>query len=502
MRTFFQPVPVGGWNQSVPLDLMPATDAERMVNFIPREKHLEMRSGSLELTTSALATAVQTLAVHREEDGTETLVAASNGNIYTVNTSTGATTSKGSGYTNNKWQTVNFNNLLLFVNGADAPLQFDGTTLGAFASPVSGATGTDLNGVTVFKGRAYYWENNASKFWYAAAGSYGGALASFPLEYTTKKGGYVVECLSWTRDSGDGVDDLFVILLSTGEVLVYEGSDPASGYDWSLVGSFTLGKPIAVRGSTNLASDRIIITEDGIVNLSTALQVARASEKGNVGSKIVPAAKEATSRWKANYGWEIFYHDKQSLLIANIPRNATTYEQYCMNTNTGAWTKFNGWDGITFAEIGGELYMGGSDGHIRQCFTGTSDDGVAIRNTLVPAFTMMEMPDRKKKLCFVTLTTNFVNKNKIGIGGLADFEPRAFGNAAVADNQTGNAAEWDTSGWDEDFWGETSSTTINQHIIPVTAYGYAVSIKINMISSVQTANIYSLKYKYQTMRTI
>ena len=377
MRTKFLSVPNGGWNASQALDMMAPNDAVRMINLIPRKTHIEPRKGTQELTTSALPDIVETLAKHRAGDGTQTLLAGANDNIYTVNTTTGATASVGSGFKDNRWQTVNFNDLLLFVNGADAPQQYDGTTLGTYTATITGPTATDLTGVVVFKGRCIYWENNKASFWYAGAGSYGGACTEFPLDLVTKKGGYVVECCTWSRDSGEGLDDLFVVLMSTGETLVYQGSDPGSAFDWQLIGSFELGEPLGVRGSIKYASDRIVLTRDGFVNLSTALQVGRVTDEGNISSKIVDAAKKAAERWGDNYGWEITYFDRESLLIVNIPRYVSTStptnsysEQYCMNTNTGAWTRFTGWDAITFQEVNGKLYMGCYDGHVREVFTG------------------------------------------------------------------------------------------------------------------------------------
>ncbi len=505
MRTQYISVPTGGWNASQALDLMPYNDAERLVNFIPREKYLELRKGSEELTSSALATQVETLANHRANDGTETLVCAANGNIYTVNTTTGATTSKGSGYSNNRWQTVNFNDYLLFVNGEDAPQQFDGTTLGNYASAITGATPADLVGVVVFKGRCIYWENNASKFWYAGAGSYGGAVTSFPLDLVTKKGGYVVECCTWSRDSGDGADDLFVVIMSTGETLVYTGSDPGS--DFVLIGSFELGSPLAVRGSVQFASDRIILTNDGFVNLSTALQVGRVTDKGNASSKIINAVKDATNKWGNLYGWEATYYDKESLLIINVPRyiNASTpslsqSEQYCMNTNTGAWTKFRFWDAITFQEHEGDLYMGCYDGHVRKVFTGGTDDGSAIKGVCIPAFNMMGSPDRKKQLTFCSITTNHDSKESFGVGGLSDFQPEAFGTATIPSPTA--VAQWGQFKWDTVKWpNETLETPATYHY-PVSGFGSALSTKINMLSNIEGVKIYSIKFKYKLGRSI
>lgn len=506
MRTQYLPVPVGGWNASVPLDLMQPTDAVQLINFIPRESTIEFRKGTQELTSSALATSVETLATHRQEDGTETLVAFADGKSYTINTSTGAATQKNSGYKNNRWQTVNFNDLLLCVNGADAPQQFDGTTFGNYSAAVSGATPEDLNGVVVFKGRCIYWENNSASFWYAAAGAYGGALTEFPLSLVTRQGGYVVECFSWTRDSGDGMDDLFVVIMSTGETLVYQGSDPGNASDWTLIGSFALGAPLAIRGSCNLGGDRVILTKDGFINLSTALQVGRMSENGNVSTKIMEAAKESAKRYGSLYGWEIFYHDSESLLMVNVPvEDGERWRQYCMNTNTGAWTQFKDINCVTFTEINGVLYGGCPDGHIRQIFTGASDDSVPIEFIMVPAFNSFGMPDRMKTLTFCTVQTNFVAKENIGLAGLADLETRAFGNAAVPDLTVGTLAEWDTATWDEVYWGDSDEIDNREKFIydiPVSSHGYSLSVKIKIQSNIQTANIFTLRLKYKLGRSI
>lgn len=506
MRTFFQPVPIGGWNASMAYELMQPTDAVTMINWIPKEESLRMRSGSQELLASPLGTSVDTMSTFRSNTGTEELICASDGNVYTVDIDAGTTTSVGSGYSNNRWQTVMFNNLLLMVNGEDEPQQYNGTTLANYTSALTGVTKEDVVGVCVFKGRCYYWTVDAKSFWYAGAGAYGGACTEFPIENTTQKGGYITECCTWTRDSGDGVDDLFVVLMSTGETLVYQGAD---GSSFSLIGKFTLGKPLSIRGSTNLASDRIILTKDGFVNLSTALQVGRASEKGNVSSRIINAAKDAAVKFGHLYGWEIFYHDKESLLMVNIPRyinsadeSQNQYQQYCMNTNTGAWTRFNGWQSVTYAEVNDELYMGCSDGHIRKCFTGTNDDGVAITYTLIPAFTMCDIPTHKKQLTCVTLFTNYVSKHNIGVAGLSDFEQRAFGSAGIPNSAIGAQGEWGVSSWGEAYWSTVTSATIQEYNKYVRAKGFSVSCKINIQSEVQTANLYSIRYKYKLARSI
>jgi hypothetical protein len=221
----------------------------------------------------------------------------------------------------------------------------------------------------------------------------------------------------------------------------------------------------------------------------------------------VDAVKEATNRWGVNYGWEVNYYDRESLLIVNIPRyvNNTTAtlsysEQYCMNTNTGAWCRFRDWDAITFQEHEGNLYMGCYDGHIRKVFTGGTDDDNAIKGVCIPSFNMMGSPDRNKQLTVCTITTNHDNKESFGVGGLADFQPEAFGTASAPDK--GVPPLWDVPDWDTEEWASEVLETPANYDFSVSNYGYALSTKINMFSNVETIKIFSIRFKYKLGRSI
>lgn len=64
MPTASIPAPVGGWNASDSLDAMPATDAVKLVNWIPRAGFVQTRRGRA-THVSGLGGSVETLAVYR-----------------------------------------------------------------------------------------------------------------------------------------------------------------------------------------------------------------------------------------------------------------------------------------------------------------------------------------------------------------------------------------------------------------------------------------------------
>ena len=111
------PAPIGGWNASDALDKMPATDAVKLVNWIPRAGYVQARNGNA-LHCESLGGTVETLATYRGTGG-EVMIAGANGELWNV---TGGTASSlDDGFTSDYWLVTNHSNRLIFTNGADAP---------------------------------------------------------------------------------------------------------------------------------------------------------------------------------------------------------------------------------------------------------------------------------------------------------------------------------------------------------------------------------------------
>lgn len=513
---FSIPAPIGGWNSRDALDLMPPTDAISLINLIPRETSVETRKGTDEIIGTGYDV-FETLLTYNGSGGNQLLAigeatASGSSNLYLIDPVAKTATSKGAMQATvltgqNRWQYININDKLVMVSdGVITPFQYDGTTLASIGtfSGASGAIQKSFTGVVGFKGRAYYWAEGANSFWHAAAGAYTGALTEFAIDFVTQRGGGIKEIVTWTRDSGDGMDDWFVVLMNTGETLVYNGTDPAS--DFTLQGVFQLGEPLSIRGSCKLASDRIVITRDGYINLSNSLQTARLQEAGHVGSKIVNRVKELIDLYSDNYGWEIKFFPSQSLLMVNVPIDivtpSPTYEQHVMNTNTGKWCSFTGWNAVTFTEYENEVYYCTSEGAIYKAFTGVSDNDAFIYNECVPAFNSFQMPTSKKQLTVCTVISDFYAPKYIAVDGHSEFNI----NASLPLNypNESNGELWNVPDWDEPFWddGVTGAGKITSHVFPVSAFGYSVTVKIRHATKKQTVKYYSFKLKFKKARTI
>ncbi|MFK8013122.1 MAG: hypothetical protein AB8B80_13865 [Marinicellaceae bacterium] len=485
------PIPILGWNARDSYDQMDPRFAVRLSNAIPDDTTLTTRKGYTELTTG-LGDSVETLATYVGESGTDALLAFADGKIYDINTSTGTATNKKTHNNNDRFKTLNINNLLVMVNGENTPATYDGTTV-ADLTITGHSTPASLNGVMSFKSRAYYWTENESSFWYAGAGAHTGALTEFGVDYVASKGGGITEIFTWTRDGGDGMDDLFVIMMNTGEVLVYQGSDPAS--DFSLIGKYTLGQPLSINGSCNLGSDRVIITRDGYVNLSTSLSQARLNDN-NVGKNIINAVKSKIKQHASNYGWSIQYLPSESLLLVNVPLSSTKVQQHVMNTNTGAWCRFDNINSISWIEHSNQAYFGTNDGKIMKAFNSYADDGSPIQVKIVPAFNPMGDRTREKTLTMCTILTNHSYPKFISIDAHKDFNISSSGSLPLPPESAG--ALWDVADWDTVEWGEENDIElegVNAHKYPLIQYGYYLTIKIRHQSKLQRVKYYSIKLK-------
>ena len=112
------------------------------------------------------------------------------------------------------------------------PRHFNGTS---WATPsISGVTGSTIVNVTAHKTRLFFVLINSLKFGYLPVASVAGTVATFDLASIAQKGGSLQAIGTWTRDGGDGSDDLAVFLTSEGEAIVYAGTNPGSADAWNL----------------------------------------------------------------------------------------------------------------------------------------------------------------------------------------------------------------------------------------------------------------------------
>lgn len=378
-RDYHTPSPTGGWNTRDDIADMPITDAPILKNWFPGSSRTKVRNGCEEFAVSLLAD-VETLMTYDGGTGEE-FFAAADDNIYDI-TAGGSATGDivVSALANARWQYTNIGNqagrFLIAVNGADAPLKYDGSTWST--TTITESDPTDFVDVNLFKRRLFFTIKDTLKFAYLDVEAIAGSAAEFDLAPVFELGGYLMAMQTWTRDGGNGLDDLAVFYTSQGEIAVYQGSDPSDANDWAQVGVFKVGKPLGRRCMEPMGGDIILLSEDGFEPVSTAIIKGRLTSKTAISRKIQPTVEASARLYGDNFGWQGILYPRGSMLIFNVPFiEGELAEQYVANSLTGAWCQFTGWNANCFGIFNGALYFGGA-GKVFKADVGHSDNGMNI----------------------------------------------------------------------------------------------------------------------------
>lgn len=345
-------------------------------------------------------------------------------------------------------------NYLRFVNGVDLSRIFDGAdwhTDGDGAPyDITGVDSRDLVHINVHKSRMWFIEDGSLKAWYLATNAIGGAATLFDLRGVARRGGYLVAMGTWTIDAGYGVDDLAVWVTNNGEVIVYRGTDPSSASTWALVGIFDIGAPIGRRCMYKFAGDLLIITQDGVLPMSAALQSSRTNPRVAITDKIQPTVAQSVASYGSNFGWQLITNAQANQLYLNVPvLERASQQQYVMNTVTKAWSQFTGWDANCWEIYQDEVYFGGY-GFVGKAWDSYTDAGEAINVSGLQAFNYLGKPGIQKRATMFQPIL-YTNGSPSIFGGVnVDFDTTE--NATAVAVQTSLYGLWDTATWDSGLW--------------------------------------------------
>jgi len=274
-------------------------------------------------------------------------------------------------------------------------------------------------------------------------------------------------------DSGDGLDDLFVLWSSKGEVLIYSGTNP--GTDYAIVGRYTTGSPIGNRPLFPIGGDLAMISEDGVLALSTVMRYDRLTTKEKaLSSRVVDEYLAMVKRYSDEFGWQLITLPKASMALLNIPGagEAGAAVQFAYNVSTKAWARFTGWDAACWELFEGEIYFGTPGGSVCKAESSGTDNGTSIVARCLPAFSHMGTPGRTKhvKLIQPMLSTD-LSDYSLGLACVVNFDiPGALG---VGSPATAGIFTWDVSVWDgPDVWG---GDAVYDGWESATGIGYVIS---------------------------
>ncbi len=482
------PVATGGLNTVSPLAAMPMEDAVIMNNIIPDVDKVVTRGGYEQVITGYTAD-VESLFEYRSA-ATAKLISVAGGTFY-EGIDTAGLTQIGTGFSNSRWNGDMMNNHLLLFNGVDTPQKYDGTTLSNNVFTGTGLTPSNLEGMAVYKSFLMTWTGEECGFWYGGVSAISGPLTYFPLEFVAKHGGKVINIASWSSDGRYDVEQRLVIFMSTGETIVYQGTDPATATDWRIVGTFHMSQPLSQKAIINWGGDLLVLNEHDVTSFQEVTVSGQDSPEGT--TKLTGAIKEAVNKYGSNYGWELLHYSFGNWLIINIPvATNETYEQLVFNTKIGTSTgcRFTGMNARCFAVVNNKLYFGG-DQIVYQADKGFSDDGNNIEVELRTAWNNFNTPLRKDP-----------NFYRLTYASAAQFEPENaldydFVDSILQDAEIvtcGSGVQWDSVLWDTTLW--SPALTIRNLEFDTNGDGTYLSFHLRFQLRGQAVNLYSILYSY------
>lgn len=389
------PAPTGGWDTESPLSKMPLKNAVILDNWIPRSAKCELRRGHIDQITG-MASPVEELIVWSGAASGDKLFACSGANIYDVTAHGSLGAPVHTLATSPHWESTNFANdaggFAICANGFDTPIAYNGSafvnlTITGTSGPITLNPAT-LRGPMTHKRRLWFIQKNSLRVWFLDTNAIQGAARLLDLGPLFDAGGYIQAQGTWSLDNGAGMDDVAVFITSEGQVAVYQGLDPTDANQWSLVGVYSIAKPVSAKCLLKWGADLVVITQDGIVPLSQALQKNRdEARKTAITAKVASAFSNAAASYGGNYGWDaVTYSGRGALAIINVPTAAlSTAVQYVQSIESGSWCRFTGLNAICWATANDMIYFGAATGVFRWDI-GASDNGATITGDVKSAF--------------------------------------------------------------------------------------------------------------------
>lgn len=449
------PAPTGGWNARDGLDGMKPTDAIVLDNWYPDETVCRVRKGFDDHVTG-FGNKIESLMSWRGLSSSK-LIAAAGTSLYDATSAGAVGAAVVTSTVNARWQHVMYStsaaNYLVLANGGVAPYHYDGTTWTQPSLTGSGLTNANLIGVHAHKQRLWFIEKDKLYAWYLPVDSIAGTLTKLDLGPHTIRGGYLMAMGTLTFDGGAGVDDAAVFVTSEGEVIIFQGTDPADTSAWQMVGRYEIGAPIGRRCLLKWGGDLIVITDDGFLPMSRYIIGARTDvESIALSSKISHAVQEAVEDYRSYFGWQPIFYPKGNMLLFNIPEstNGNSAMQFIMNPTSGAWARYTNMEANCWEIHDDALYFGGAT-IVYQADTGLSDNGADVPAVAKPAFNFFGSRGVRKKFNMIRPIFLIEGAVDIAIRINVDFEDENPSGSSTFTADSGSA--WDADDWDDAVWG-------------------------------------------------
>lgn len=387
------------------------------------------------------------------------------------------------------------------LTSASGAATANGASAAGSTVAITGVTTSTLNQVWLYKSRLFFVEENSQSVWYLPVASIGGAAVEIPLGPIFRKGGEVLFGATWSLDSGSGIDDVCVFVSTNGEIAVYEGNDPSSALDWALRGVYEISRPLNKHSYFKAGGDLAILTEDGIIPISEALQKDRAAlQSVAITYPIEDAWKSAIANRTTDFPITPTLWQSQALLLIGVPGVHSV--AYVANARTGAWCRYTGWDVRCGAVSADLLYFGTNAGKVMRGQHSGTDDSAEYTGRYVPKFT--DAGNGGYKVAnHAGLTVRAVESPNFRMAAFSNYAIGTYPTSTALVTETG--ATWGTGVWGTFVWGSSAAENTFTVWKAVRASGFSLAPAVVVTSnqsSIPSFEILATRLRYEASNAL
>jgi hypothetical protein len=472
--------PVGGLNTADAAVKMPAEDAHALVNMIAAENGLRPRLGFAEWCTGigSGTTEIRSVLPFTSAAGggaNDRLFVATTLGIYDCTATSAAPTrvvtfgiqDGNSGY-GNFWTYTNAAGVkfLLYWDASNGYYTYDesGPTwtqvpAGAGAGQINNVNPNALVFGLGWKSRIWMIEKDSTRAWYLPAGAIYGNATAFDFGQQFRAGGKLAALYAWTMDGGAGADDMLVAVSTAGDVVVYQGVDPATSFG-RLGGWFVGGVPSGRRLAATNGGELLLLTSYGLIPISSLVAGRSLLSPDTQATRKVRNLFNATMNDRRSLlGWSIFQSPQDGSMIITYPALAgENRQQFAASLTTSGWAQYSGLPIFAADTWRGALYFGTSDG--RLCIHTGGIDNVARDGTLAQALpiswsgiTHFDRNGSSKQKMVKQIRPIFITQGAnpaVAVQARYDFDLTPVSVNPVTPSVPANA--WDSALWDTAVW--------------------------------------------------
>lgn len=369
---------------------------------------------------------------------------------------------------------------------------------GAGPTQITGTDPTNFNFVFIWKNRMWFIQKESSIGWYLPVGSFAGTVTDFNFGQQFISGGDLRAFYNWSLDGGNGLDDLMVAVSGAGDVVIYQGTDPAAADTFALIGTWALGNvPAGNRCGTEFGGEVYLLSVYGLVPISQLLNGSSINHPTSyLTAKISPYVRRRMDATRGDFGWQVVVHEKESSLFINSPLLAggapLAFVQYFGNQ---AWSMARdlpknheqNWRGDIYWVDANRNKIMKEGGFVDGVYLDPDTDGPAIPISwsLLTSYTGAGEPARYKRCQYIRPIFLSTSVPAFVVKARYDYDVTEVTSAPSLTGET--AGEWDGGLWDTDLWGGGVEALDNPR--GANGLGRAVAVNLTGRSGVETVLI-------------